>query len=115
MSNGVTVSQAVTALGLGVAAGEDRLETAITGAQVSDLLSYVMAAGRDGQLWITVQTHPNIIAVGALHGLAAIVIAGGFDPDDETVARAEEEDLPLLTSPDTAYALAGKLYELGVR
>jgi predicted transcriptional regulator len=111
----VTVAQAVEALGLGVAAGGDRLETPITGAQVCDLLSYVMAQGRAGQLWITIQTHPNIVAIAALHGLSALLIAGGFDPDEETLGRAEEEDLPLLTSADSAYALAGKLYELGVR
>ena len=111
----VTVAQAVEALGLGVAAGRERLEQAITGAQVSDLLSYVMARGKAGQLWITIQTHPNIIAVASLHELAAVLIAGGFEPEEETVARAEEENIVLLTSADSAHALAGKLYELGVR
>jgi predicted transcriptional regulator len=111
----VTVAQAVEALGLGVAAGGERLETPIAGAQVCDLLSYVMAQGRAGQMWITVQTHPNIVAVAALHGLSGVLIAGGFAPDEETLARAEEEDLPLLTSAEAAYTLAGKLYAIGVR
>jgi hypothetical protein len=31
------------------------------------------------------------------------------------VARAEEEEIGLFTSAETAYTLAGRLYELGVR
>ena len=74
-----------------------------------------MAHGREGQVWITIQTHPNIVAVAALAGLAAIVLAHGVRPEEDTVVRAEEEGMPLLLSAESAYVLAGKLYELGVR
>ncbi|MEN6347708.1 MAG: DRTGG domain-containing protein [Armatimonadia bacterium] len=111
----VTVARATEALSLRVEAGGEHLEAAITGAQVCDLLSHVMAQGKHGHLWITIQTHPNIIAVAALAGLSGIVIASGFEPEDDTVMRAEDEGIPLLMSPQTAYELAGKLYELGVR
>jgi predicted transcriptional regulator len=111
----VTVARAAEVLCLRVEAGGDRLATPITGAQVCDLLSHVMAQGKHGHLWITIQTHPNIVAVAALAGLSAIVIANGFEPEDDTVMRAEDEGIPLLRSPQTAYELAGRLYELGVR
>jgi predicted transcriptional regulator len=111
----VTVAQAIEHLGLTVRAGEARLGTPITSAQVSDLLSHVMARGKAGHFWITNQAHANVVAVAALAGLSAIAIAGGFEPEGEAVIRAEEEDIPLLTSPDSAYVLAGKLWELGVR
>jgi len=110
----VTVGRAVEALGL-TAAVSARSDGEISGAQVSDLLSYVMAEGRRGQVWITIQTHPNIVAVAGLAGMHAIIVAGGFEPEPETVARAEEEEIGLFTSPETAYTLAGRLYELGVR
>jgi predicted transcriptional regulator len=110
----VTVARAAEALGL-FARMEARSDEVIAGAQVSDLLSYVMAEGKRGQVWITIQTHPNTVAVAALAGMHAIIVAGGFEPEPETVARAEEEDIALLTSGETAYTLAGKLYELGVR
>ncbi len=111
----LAVARAVEHLGLTIRAGETRLETVITGAQVSDLLSHVMSRGKAGHFWITNQSHANIVAVAALAGLSAIAIAGGFEPEKEAVIRAEEEDIPLLTSPDSAYVLAGKLWELGVR
>ena len=111
----VTVAQAVEHLGLSVRAGQGRLGTLLTGAQVSDLLSHVMSRGKAGHFWITNQSHANVVAVAALAGLSALAIAGGFEPEEEAVIRAEEEDIPLLTSPDSAYVLAGKLWELGVR
>ena len=35
----------------------------IEGIYVGDLLSFVMANAKPNQLWLTVQTHPNIIAI----------------------------------------------------
>jgi hypothetical protein len=111
----VTVANIVEALGLTVAADGARLGTLITGALVSDLLSYVMAGGKPGQVWVTIQTHSNIVAVAALAGLSAIIIAAGCDPGEETIARAEDEGITLLTSTEPAFTLAGRLYALGVR
>jgi predicted transcriptional regulator len=111
----LTVSEVVQRLGLGVAAGEAGLHQPVTGALVCDLLSHVMAKGRPGQLWMTIQTHPNVVAVAALARLSAILVVGGFAPEQDTAARADEEGIPLLTSQEDAYTLAGRLYELGVR
>lgn len=108
------VSEVATALGATVRGGED-LTRVVTGAQVCDLLSHVMARGREGQIWITIQTHPNIVAVAALAGLSAIVLAHDVQPEEDTVVRAEEEGMPLLLAAESAYVLAGKLYALGVR
>lgn len=111
----VTVAKAVESLGLTVAAGGSALDQVVTGALVCDLLSHVMANGRPGQIWLTIQTHPNVVAVAALARLAAILVVGGFAPEPETEARADEEGIALLTSREDAYALAGRLYDLGVR
>jgi len=111
----ITVKEAVQHLGLEVRTGERNLEAVITGAQVSDLLSHVMATGKAGHFWITNQSHANIVAVAALARLSAVLVAAGFEPEEEAVIRAEEENIPLLTSAESAYTLAGRLYELGVR
>ena len=111
----LTVATIAEALGLTVAVGEGKLAVPVTGAQVSDLLSYVISHGRQGHLWITIQTHPNIIAAAALAGLSAIIVAAGFEPEDETLDRAEEQGIPLLTSKESAFTLAGRVHELGLR
>ncbi|MEI6500766.1 MAG: serine kinase [Armatimonadota bacterium] len=110
----LTVAQVAGELGLKplAEATGDRL---VTGAIVSDLLSYVMAKAAAGQVWVTVQGHANVVAVAALAGLAAVVIAAGFEPEDETRDRALEEGIPLFVSEESAFALAGKLYALGLR
>jgi serine kinase of HPr protein (carbohydrate metabolism regulator) len=111
----LTVAGLVEALGLNVAAGADNLAVPITGAQVCDLLSFVISHGRQGHIWITIQTHPNIVAAAALVGLSAILLAAGAEPEEETLDRAEEQGIALLTSNSSAFALAGRVYELGVR
>lgn len=114
-SNEITLAEVAERLGASPVAAADRLYVAVTGGLVSDLLSYVMANARPGQVWITIQTHPNIVAVATLARLSGILIASGFQPGQVTIDRAEEEGIPILVSPDLAFSLAGKLYEMGVR
>lgn len=114
-SGDLTVDQVVTELGLKVCVDAGGLGASIEGALVSDLLSYVMANGKPGHCWVTIQTHSNIVAVAVLGGLSAIIIADGFHPDEDTTGRAEEEGIPILSSDTAAYVIAGKLYEMGVR
>ena len=111
----LTVAQVVEALELSVLAGAGALDKTVTGAQVGDLLSYIMAQGKPGHLWITIQTHANIVAVAALKDFSGIVLAGDFAPGEETVERADEEEIPLLRSKKNSFVLAGRLYALGVR
>ena len=68
----------------------------------------------DGCIWLTVQTHQNIVSVAVLHEMAAIVLTGGHAPDQETIDKAEEESVPILMWPKSAYDLAGLLYAAGV-
>jgi len=88
------------------------LERQVTGGYTSDLLSDVMANAREGNLWITLQIHPNIVAVGKLKDLAGIILVNGRQPEEETLRKAEEEDLPLLGTEDNSFVISGKLYLL---
>jgi len=82
---------------------------------VGDLLSDVMGNAQPDSVWVTVQSHANIVAVAAITGIRAIVLAGGHDFEEETVKKAEKEKISLLKSPDTSFQICGKLYELGLR
>ena len=90
------------------------LDVEVTGGYASDLLSDVMAHSKAGDLWITLQAHPNIVAVGSLRDLAGIVVVAGREPEDDTIQKAEQEGIPVLTSRLPAFDLAGRLYQLGV-
>jgi len=106
------LEEIVEKLQLEVLTGQDKLETEITGGYTSDLLSDVMANSKVGNLWITLQTHQNIIAVAKLRDLAGIIIVNNRKPDKETLQRAEEERMPLLCTGETAFKITGKLYDL---
>jgi predicted transcriptional regulator len=79
-----------------------------------DLLSDVMANAPIGCVWLTVQAHQNIVKVALLREMAAIVLTGGQAPDEETIERANQEGLPILMWPGSAYALAGQAHGAGV-
>jgi hypothetical protein len=86
----------------------------VTGGYASDLLSDVMANSQAGNIWVTLQIHPNIVAVAVLKELAGIIISNNREPEPATIEKAEQEKIPILTSSLPTYELAGKLYELGV-
>lgn len=92
-----------------------RLDRSVQGGYVSDLLSDVMAHAEKDGLWVTIQVHPNIVAVAVLKELAAIVIANGREPAEETLERGEQEGVAIFTTPLSAFELVGRLYELGIK
>lgn len=109
------VRDIVEKFGLEVVAGEAGLDNDLTAGHCGDLLSEVMGNAAAGSVWVTVQGHQNIIAVGVLREMAAIVITRGGTPDSETVEKANGEGLPLLTYDGSAFELSGKLYAEGIK
>lgn len=96
---------------------EQRDFTKITpaGGYSSDLLSCVMAGAKKGHLWITLQAHLNIVAVAALNELTAIIITENAQPDAASIAKANQQDVILLSTTRSTYEVNGKLWELGIR
>ena len=110
----MTIEEVVALLGLRVLAGRD-LWRKVTGGYASDMLSCVMAKAKEGNIWVTLQAHQNVIAVGSLLNLAAIIISEGVEPDHDTIARAQEQGVVVLSSLSNSFTVAGQLYEAGVR
>jgi serine kinase of HPr protein (carbohydrate metabolism regulator) len=110
----VNVKELVDQFKLNVAAGQNGLDRQIQGGYCGDLLSDVMGNAPIGCIWLTVQTHQNIVAVAVLREMAAIVLSGDQEPDQETVDKANEEGIPVLLWPAAAFDLAGQVYQAGV-
>ena len=111
----ITLHEIAKALNLRVETGNDLLERGVNGGYASDLLSDVLAHARKGDVWITLQTHPNIVAVASAKELCGIIIVNGRAPAAETLRKAGEEHVPILVSPLATYDLACRLGELGVK
>ena len=93
----------------------DFAEITPTGGYSSDLLSCVMAGAKKGHLWITLQAHLNIVAIAALNEVAAIVITENAQPDAASIAKANQQGVILLSTPQPTYEINGKLWEMGIR
>jgi hypothetical protein len=90
------------------------LDRQVSGGYASDLLSDVMGNSREGDLWVTMQKHVNIVAVAQLNGLAAIVLVNGRKPEPDALARAEESGIPIISTPLQAFDVVGILYAQGI-
>lgn len=111
----MTVQELVATLGLqGFCLAPSGLDRDILGGYASDLLSCAMARAQAGTVWVTLQAHPNVVAVASLLNLAAVVVTEGVAPDAETVARAQENGVTLLGSPETTFTVVARLSALGV-
>jgi predicted transcriptional regulator len=106
------LQELVNTLSLEVLSNKDGLQKDIAGGYVSDMLSDVMANSNQGDVWITLQTHPNIVAVANLKNLSGIIIASKRQPEQETLKKAVSENITILTTRLTAFEVTGKVYEL---
>lgn len=105
----------VREFGLEVKAGAGLLDRDVTGGYASDLLSDVLAHAVDGNVWVTLHIHQNIVAVAAHKGLAGIILVQGRQPEKDTVAKAADEGIPVMVSALPAFELVGRLYKAGIR
>jgi len=110
----VKLREIVAAAGLTVRAAPQRLDAEVTGGYASDLLSCVLAKAQKGNLWITLQAHPNIVAVASLLDLSGIVITEGRETDPGTVEKANEQGVCVMTTGHATFTIVAKLAELGV-
>lgn len=93
----------------------ESVQTDISGCYISDLLSDVLAHAQPGVLWVTVQTHRNVIAVAATKDLTAVLFTCDRKPEPSIVVEAEEQGIALMSTSLTTYEAAGKLWEAGLR
>ena len=107
------VRNVIKELGLNLTGG-NQIDAEITGGYASDLLSCVMAGAKAGNIWVTLQGHPNIMAVASLIELSAVVVTEGVSPDPETLHKAQETGIPLLTTAQDTFAVVAALAALGI-
>lgn len=86
----------------------------IKGVYCCDLLSWVMSHAKQGDAWITVQTHMNIVAIASLLEIGCIIIPEGIEVDADTIEKAKEENIEILSTQLNNYEIFKKLYESGL-
>ncbi|HID57260.1 TPA: serine kinase [Candidatus Poribacteria bacterium] len=90
-------------------------EREIKGGYASDLISDVLANGEEGDVWVTIQIHRNVVSVASLKEFAAVIISGGRKPEESTIDEANREKVTLLSTTMSTYEVVGRLYSMGIR
>lgn len=106
------ISELAEQLNLRVVSGTGGLDREITGGYISDLLSDVIGNAKEGNLWITLQSHHNIIAVASLKDLSGVIVVKGNNPAAETIKKSNEENIPVLSTEEDTFTIAGAVYDL---
>ena len=87
-------------------------ERVVCGAYCGDLLSWVMGRAKSGNVWITIMSNMNTVAVASLADVSCIVLAEGVEPDADMLETAKKQGVNLLSSEQDAFCVAvtvGKL------
>lgn len=88
-------------------------ERQVSGAYIGDLLSWVMGRASADNVWITIMSNVNVIAVASLADVACVVLAEGVTLDGEVLKTAGDKGVNVLKSNlpayETATLLMGKI------
>ena len=104
------VKELAEELRMQVVSGTSGIDNDITGGYTSDLLSDVLGHAEQGNIWITLQTHKNVMAIASLKDLAAVVIVNNNQPEEEMIAHSNEEGIPVLVTNESSFAISSKIY-----
>jgi len=87
----------------------------IEGVYLGDLLSIVMAKAKKNYVWITIQTHINIVAIAELLELSCIIVVENMAVDNDTLEKAKELNIPIFKTSESAYQVACRLLDMGIK
>ena len=76
------------------------------GVYIGDLLSWVMGKAESGNIWITIMSNQNIVAVATLADVSSIVLCEGVSLENDVLALAESKGVNVLRSQSSAYEVA---------
>ncbi len=84
----------------------------VDGAYAGDLLSWVMGRAEAGNVWATIMTNMNVVAVASLVGTSAVVICENSEIAAETVQAAKDRNVNIFASPLPIYEFCNELSRL---
>ena len=86
----------------------------VEGVYVGDLLSWVMGRAQADNVWLTIMSNLNIVAVATLSDVSCIILCEGVTLEDSVKNTAEAKGVNILTTEAPAYETAKRLAELGL-
>ena len=87
----------------------------IEGVYIGDLLSIAMSKAKKNYVWITIQTHINIVAVAELLELSCIIVVENMEVAEDTLKKAKELNIPIFKTSESAYEMACRMSSMGIK
>ncbi|MCA1953588.1 MAG: hypothetical protein LDL12_00405 [Anaerolinea sp.] len=91
------------------------LSREVKGGCGADLMSDVLASIQPEAVLLSGLCNPQVVRTAQMADVAAIILVRGKQPMPQTVQLAEEEGIPLISSPYGMFELCGRLYQAGLR
>lgn len=107
----MTVSDLVKAGNFNVLNSADT-DRAVTGVYIGDLLSWVMGRAKAGDIWITIMSNINVVAVASLADVSCVILAEGAELDGDAMSAAKEKEINIIKSEFPIYETAVMISEL---
>ena len=106
----MTINELASELGLEKLSGDT--DPDVASCYISDMLSRVLGGCSSGDVWITVQTSLNMVAVAVMSGASCVILPEGLTAPDNVINKANEEGLAIFASKESAFSLAVKIAKL---
>ncbi len=84
-------------------------EREVSGGYCGDLLSWVMGRAAQDNVWITIMSNINIVAVASLSDVSAVILAEGVTLEQNVVDTADAKGVNILSSDKGAFEIAALL------
>jgi hypothetical protein len=97
-----------------IISGKGNIGNKVSGVYICDLLSWVMSHAQKDNIWITVHTNLNIVAVALLTEVACIIIPENIEVEQATLDKADQEGVVIVSTELSAYEVCCKARECGI-
>ncbi len=90
------------------------LHAEVEGGCGADLMSDVLASVQPQAVLLTGLCNPQVVRTAQMADVAAVVFVRGKMPTQDVIDLANEEQIPLITTPYGMFELCGRLYKAGL-
>ena len=110
----MTISDIASLLGAEFCCGEEMAGREIRNGCAYDMMSDVLAYGKDQAVLITSLLNPQVIRTAEMMDIFCVVFVMGKQPTDEMISLAQERSLIVMTTTHSMFSTCGILYVAGV-
>lgn len=90
-------------------------EKEFTNACATDMLSELLAVGKEKAILLTGLCTPQMINTADIVGIGAVIVVRGKNIPFATIKRAQELDIPLAVTSLTMFSTCGRLFCNGLK